>query len=61
MSKSVLIDMLTERAKKSGLQLRIAALDRALDSLVSRLYDLSPEEGEIIEGMNTDQGGQDDR
>ena len=57
----MLVDTLTETAKKSGLQLQIAALDRAIDSLVSRLYDLSPEEGEIIEGMNTDQGGQDDR
>lgn len=35
----MLIDMLTERAKKSSLQLRITALD----SLVSRLYDLPPE------------------
>jgi len=46
--------------EKSGLQLQIAALDRAIDSLVFRLYDLSPKEEEIIEGMNADQGGHDD-
>ena len=30
--------------EKSGLQLQIAALDRAIDSLVFRLYDISPDE-----------------
>jgi hypothetical protein len=29
----------------SGLQVQIAALDRAIDSLISRPYDLSPKEG----------------
>jgi hypothetical protein len=48
MSRSVLIDMLTERAKKSGLQLQIAALDRAIDSLVFCLYDIGPDEGRSI-------------
>jgi len=47
-------------SERSGLQLQIATLDRAIESLVSRLYDLSPEEEEIIKGMNTGQGGQDD-
>jgi len=46
--------------EKSGLQLQIAALDRAIDSLVFRLYELSPKEEEILRGMNPDQGGHDD-
>lgn len=47
--------------EKSGLQLQIAALDRAIDSLVFRLYELSPKEEEILRGINPDQGGHDDR
>jgi hypothetical protein len=46
--------------EKSGLQLQIAAIDRAIDSLVFRLYELSPKEEEILRGMNPDQGGRDD-
>jgi len=46
--------------EKSGLQLQIAALDRAIDSLVFHLYDLSPKEEEIVNGSNPDQGGCDD-
>ena len=30
--------------EKSGLQLQISALDHAIDSLVFRLYDISPDE-----------------
>ena len=44
----------------SDLQLQIAALDRAIDSLVFRLYDLSPKEEETVMRMNHDQGGHDD-
>ena len=46
--------------EKSGLQLQIAALDRAIDSLVFRLYELSAKEEEILKGMNPGQGGHDD-
>jgi hypothetical protein len=34
--------------EKSALQLQIAALDRAIDSLVFRLYDLSPDEAGLV-------------
>jgi hypothetical protein len=46
--------------EKPGLQLQIAALDRAIGSIVFRLYGLSPKEEETIEGLHADQGGQDD-
>ena len=46
--------------ERSGLELQIAALDRAIDSLVFRLYDLSPKEEEMFTGSNPDQGGRDD-
>jgi hypothetical protein len=46
--------------EKSGLQLQIAALDHAIDSLVFRLYELSPKEEEMLTGMNSNQGGQND-
>jgi len=35
--------------EKSGLQLQIAALDRAIDFLVFRLYDLSAAESEVLQ------------
>jgi hypothetical protein len=47
-------------SQRSGLQLQIAALDRTIDSLVFRLYELSPKKEEILGGVNPDQGGQSD-
>ena len=38
--------------EKSGLQLQIAALDRAIDSLVFRLYDLNAAEETAIRQAN---------
>jgi len=49
--------------EKSGLQLQIAALDRAIDSLVSSLYGLSQQEEATIDGVhssNPNEGGHDD-
>jgi hypothetical protein len=36
--------------EKSGLQLQIAALDRAIDSLVFRLYDLGDSDLAVLTG-----------
>jgi hypothetical protein len=46
--------------EKSGLQLQIAVLDRAIDSLVFRLYDFSAKEGNTVKVPNPNQGGHDD-
>jgi hypothetical protein len=55
--------MAGDDCEKSGLQLQIAALDRAIDSLVSSLYGLSQQEEATIDGVhssNPNEGGHDD-
>lgn len=49
--------------EKSGLQLQIAALDRAIDSLVFRMYGFSQQEEITVTGIhssNSHEGGHDD-